>query len=98
MSPEQARGEPVDFRTDLFSLGAVLYLLCTGRPPFDGPTLTAVLTALAIGRQTPAGQLNPRVPAALSDLIDRLLAKAPADRPGSARAVAGSSPGQRGAR
>ncbi len=88
MSPEQARGEPVDARTDLFSLGAVLYRLCTGRPPFDGPTVTAVLTALAVGRQPPAREVNPRVPDALSGLIDRLLAKEPAGRPASAQEVA----------
>ncbi|HEY1378285.1 MAG TPA: serine/threonine-protein kinase [Gemmataceae bacterium] len=88
MSPEQARGHAVDFRTDLFSLGVVLYRLGTGRLPFTGPTTTAVLVELATGEPPPAADLNPRVPAALSDLIDRLLRKDPADRPQSAREVA----------
>jgi serine/threonine protein kinase len=89
MSPEQARGVAVDFRTDLFSLGTVLYRLCTGHLPFSGPTTTAVLTELALADPPPASQVNPRVPAALSDLICRLLEKDPANRPKSARAVAG---------
>ena len=88
MSPEQARGIAVDFRTDLFSLGIVLYRLCTGQLPFTGPTTMAVLTQLAIADPVPAMELNPAVPAGLSALIDRLLAKEPSDRPKSARAVA----------
>jgi eukaryotic-like serine/threonine-protein kinase len=88
MSPEQARGIPLDERTDLFSLGVVLYLLCTGQEPFAGSNPTAVLTALAVDRQKPASELNPKVPAALSDLIDRLLEKKPEDRPQTAREVA----------
>jgi serine/threonine protein kinase len=88
MSPEQARGEAVDFRTDLFSLGTVLYRLCTGQLPFSGPTTTAVLTQLAIADPPSAAERNPQVPAALSALIDRLLKKEPAERPKSARAVA----------
>jgi serine/threonine protein kinase len=88
MSPEQARGEQVDFRTDLFSLGTVLYRLCTGQLPFGGPTVTAVLTNLAITHPSSASKLNPKVPDGLSDLIDRLLEKEAGDRPASARAVA----------
>jgi serine/threonine protein kinase len=88
MSPEQARGETLDERTDLFSLGVVLYLLCTGKEPFAGSNPTAVLTALAVDRQKPARELNPKVPDALSGLIDRLLEKKPADRPESAAEVA----------
>jgi serine/threonine protein kinase len=87
MSPEQARGEAVDFRTDLFSLGIVLYRLCTGQLPFTGPTTTAVLTQLAVFHPPLAGDINPNVPQALSDLIDRLLSKEPADRPKTTREV-----------
>jgi serine/threonine protein kinase len=88
MSPEQARGIPLDERTDLFSLGVVLYLLCTGKEPFAGPDPLAILTALAVDRQAPARERNPKVPEALSDLIDRLLEKKPDDRPKSAAEVA----------
>jgi eukaryotic-like serine/threonine-protein kinase len=88
MSPEQARGERVDHRSDLFSLGGVLYTLCAGRPPFSGKTTMAVLTSLAIDQPPSVLQLNPVVAPALSELIDRLLSKRPDQRPASARAVA----------
>src|SRR5262249_21672809 len=87
MAPEQARGERVDHRADLYSLGGVLYALCTGRPPFDGPTVMAVLTALALDAVAPVRSLNPAVPPALAELIERLLAKRPEDRPQSAQEV-----------
>src|SRR5439155_24011994 len=88
MAPEQARGLPVDHRADLFSLGCVLYHATTGRRPFAGTDTFAVLTALATESPPAPDGVNPAVPPALSALITRLLAKDPADRPPSARAVA----------
>jgi WD40 repeat protein len=88
MSPEQADGAAVDGRADLFSLGCVLYRLCTGSPPFRGPTTLAVLKSLATTHPPPVSRLRPDVPAALGQLIDRLLAKNPADRPAGAAEVA----------
>jgi len=75
MSPEQARGEPVDERSDLFSLGAVLYEMVTGRPAFSGDTASAILRAIL--NDTPASPraFNPRVSAALENVVMRLLAK-----------------------
>ncbi len=87
MSPEQAGGEKVDARTDLFSLGCVLYRLCTGAMPFAGDTTMALLTDLALFHPKPVRDLNPDVPLALADLVMRLLAKKPADRPASAQEV-----------
>ena len=88
MSPEQARGEVAGLPSDLFSLGAVLYRMTTGREPFGGANTLAVLTALAIEPPTPPHELNAAIPPAFSDLIVRLLAKRPVDRPASAEAVA----------
>ena len=87
MAPEQADGAPVDARSDLFSLGCVLYLLCTGKPPFAGPTVMAVLKTIALREPTPPRELSPALPQALADLIVWLLAKNPARRPGTARQV-----------
>lgn len=88
MAPEQARGVPVDGRADLFSLGAVLYLMLTGERPFTGQTVMALLTALATDTPRSPRDINPEIPTALSDLTMRLLARAPADRPASADVVA----------
>ena len=87
MSPEQARGEKVDHRTDLFSLGAVLYRLCAGRLPFHGPTTMAVLMALGTEEPPPVRELNPSVPDTLAALIHQLLAKKPEARPQTADEV-----------
>jgi hypothetical protein len=87
MAPEQADGLDVDHRADLFSLGCVLYRMATGRPAFEGKTITALLRAVAERDPTPVAELNGDVPPALSTLIQRLLAKDPAQRPASAREV-----------
>ncbi|HWY88521.1 MAG TPA: transporter substrate-binding protein [Gemmataceae bacterium] len=87
MSPEQARGEQVDGRSDLFSLGIVLYQLCTRKLPFRGKTITAVLTALATDQPAAIRDLNPNVPPALASLVMQLLEKDPARRPQSAAIV-----------
>jgi serine/threonine-protein kinase len=89
MAPEQARGEPVDHRSDLFSLGSVLYAACTGRPPFQGEQGLAVLYQVCSEPPRPIRELNPAVPDWLEAVIDRLHAKDPADRYQSAAEVAG---------
>jgi hypothetical protein len=88
MSPEQANGEPVDHRSDLFSLGSVLYEMCTGRPAFRAPNTAAVLRRVSDETPRPIREVNPDVPEALCRVIVRLQAKKPADRPASAKEVA----------
>ncbi|MCA9121124.1 MAG: protein kinase [Planctomycetaceae bacterium] len=87
MSPEQASGEQVDGRSDLFSLGCVLYRMCTGQPPFQASNTTGLLLAVMNHDPPPAAQLSPELPAAFSQLILRLLAKKPDLRPASAETV-----------
>jgi eukaryotic-like serine/threonine-protein kinase len=87
MAPEQVAGDAVDPRTDLFSLGCVLYRMATGRGPFGGSDLLSVLRALACEEPTPVRTLNPYVPAAVSDLIGQLISKSPDQRPASAQEV-----------
>jgi hypothetical protein len=89
MSPEQANGEPIDHRSDLFSLGSVLYEMCTGRPAFRAPTTAAVLRRVSDETPRPIREVNPDIPEPLCRVIERLQAKKPADRPASAREVAG---------
>lgn len=85
MSPEQGRGDRnVDARTDLFSLGCVLYALCTGKLPFKAETTMGILTALATYEPPPPAKISP-TPRPLSGLIMRLLAKDPDDRPRTAQ-------------
>ncbi len=88
MSPEQARGEPVDGRGDLFSLGVVLYQLLAGRQPFRAPSTTGVLIAVAVEQPHPPSIHNLRVTSELDALTLDLLAKTPDERPPSAEYVA----------
>jgi WD40 repeat protein/serine/threonine protein kinase len=88
MSPEQACGGPIDHRSDLFSLGSVLYALCTGQPPFRGPTTVAILRQVRGEAPPPMRATRADVPDWLQSIIARLHARAPAQRFPSAAAVA----------
>lgn len=87
MSPEQARALEVDHRSDLFSLGILLYEMASGVSPFAANTAFDTLTNVVSHRQPSAYTLNPKVPDGVSRLIDHLLEKRPEDRPQSAEAV-----------
>src|SRR5688500_2986648 len=81
MAPEQLRGSPVDGRTDIFALGAVLYQMLAGRRPFEGETTSSVITAILHADAPPLASLPPRpVPPPLEHLIRTCLAKDPDDR------------------
>jgi WD40 repeat protein len=86
MAPEQAQSKPVDHRCDLFSLGVVLYRLCTGEMPFRGSETISVLVAVSTQEPRPPKEFD-GVPDALSELVMQLLEKNPADRPASAGEV-----------
>ena len=88
MSPEQAQGRDLDPRSDLFSLGGVLYRMVTGRLPFQGTDVLSILRSLAVDDPPLAHSLNKEVPAELSTLIAELLHKNRDQRPASAAAVA----------
>jgi serine/threonine protein kinase len=88
MSPEQAKGETLDHRTDLFSLGSVLYTMATGRPPFRANGTLAVLKRVAEDTPRDIREIIPETPPWLCDLIAKLHAKDPAQRFQSAREVA----------
>ncbi len=83
MSPEQARGSAVDYRSDLFSFGSMLYEMATRRRAFERATPIETLTAIQHDEPPAMRELNPRVPARLQDIVQRCLAKLPEERYGS---------------
>ena len=87
MSPEQTCGDPVDGRTDLWALGAVLYEMLTGRPPFQADTSAALFFVIRHREPPSIRALRPEVPPALERIVYRLLEKEPGRRYGDARAV-----------
>jgi serine/threonine-protein kinase len=87
MAPEHALGSPVDARSDVYSLGCVLYAMLTAHPPFAGEVPAAVLHQQVNVDPRPPSEANPRVSSALDALVLQMLAKAPEDRPRSAAEV-----------
>jgi serine/threonine-protein kinase len=88
MSPEQARGGSVDARSDLFSLGCVLYFLCTGHPPFRADNSYAILRLITDEEPRSIREINPAIPDWLCYVLQKLMAKKPEDRYASASDVA----------
>lgn len=88
LSPEQARVEPLDNRSDLYNLGVVLFEICTGKLPFVVKPAQRMLIAVIADPPPVVHELNPSIPQPLSDLIGRLLSKEARDRPASANALA----------
>jgi serine/threonine-protein kinase len=90
MSPEQVDGSRVDARSDLYSLACVVYEMLVGAPPFGGPTAVAVIARHALEPVPDLRAARPDVPAAMAAVIERALAKIPADRYGTMRAWRGA--------
>ena len=80
LSPEQARGEPVDARSDLYALGLILYEMLAGKPPFAGGTVSEILAQRMMRTPAPVTGMRPEVPAWVARLVDRLLRPQPAHR------------------
>jgi serine/threonine protein kinase len=87
LSPEQARSEPLDDRSDLYSLGVVLYELCTGKLPIQAKSVSGQLISILAHRPIPINQINPEIPQPLCDLVHCMLRKEPRSRPSSAVAL-----------
>jgi len=88
MSPEQVEGKPADHRTDIFSLGIILYEMATGERPFQGDTAPALMSSILKDEPASVTRLRPRLPARLAQIIDRCLEKDPAQRYPDADAMA----------
>ena len=88
MSPEQAAGQPLDFRSDQFSLGSILYEMATGRRAFPGKTGVDTMAAILNAEPAPVAGSNPEIPAPLRWVIERCHAKEPSDRYGTTRDLA----------
>ncbi len=88
MSPEQIMGQKIDHRSDIFSLGVLFFQLLTGRLPFQGENLSSLLYQITQVRQPSVREINPKAPKACEQIIDRALAKNPADRFQSASEMA----------
>jgi len=88
MSPEQAAGEPLDARSDLFSLGAVACALITGKSPFDAPSVPAILTRVIHRPADPVSELVPGVPPEVDAIVARAMAKQPGERYPDGRVLA----------
>ncbi len=88
MSPEQARGETVDFRSDQFSLGVVLYEILTGKRPFAGASAAESLAATIRDEPEPVTKIDPKLPALLGWIVQRCLSKDPEERYSSTKDLA----------
>lgn len=89
MSPEQFLGSKVDGRSDLFSLGSVLYWMCTGQKPFSGKTLSALGAQIVQTEPVPVRKLRPALPPGIEVILSRLLAKDPGGRYATGRDLVG---------
>lgn len=87
LAPEQINGEPIDHRSDLFSLGSVIYQMCVGRPPFTGQTFVSTLREVTNSEPEPLEQINRDIPVWLSELVSHLHAKDPNERIADAHSV-----------
>lgn len=96
MAPEQAQGKEVDYRADLFSFGVLLYEMVTARSPFDAGNSATTLYRICNEPHTPLRKVDPRLPADLSFLVDRLLEKRPENRPSGIGEVAAALAALRG--